>query len=490
MSYIQQQHLFPDRGKVLLAVSGGRDSVTLCHLMHQAGYTFDIAHCNFHLRPGDCNRDEAFVRQLASQYDCRIFVAQFRTRENALSHGVSIEEQARNERYGFFAQLLHREHYSCVAVAHHLDDSIETFFLNLLRGTGISGLHGIKPLRSRSITMKSHDEDYAMVIARPLLCFTRQEIDTYVQQHLLEYVEDYTNSQKEYRRNKIRLELMPLLEKMSPNFHSTMADNMLRLGEAEELYLQRVEEVRRHVVIDDAASQIPHSNAAEVVMFSLPLVQAMRPLRTLLYELLLPYNFTMGIVDNVMAALNHGSGRHFASSTHRLTIERDRMMVEPLSAIPNAAAVLAVPEMSTTLPCHNIPLPEGDTLCLSLTALSSFSSPPPTQESPSAPPCLHLSRHQACFDLASLRQPLQLRRWHSGDRFRPFGMKGSKLVSDYFNDHKFSRYQREHCWLLADAQGDILWLVGHRASAIAPAISPLSDVLLLTLSHPASFQSS
>ena len=195
-NYIEREHLYAQGQQVLLAVSGGRDSVTLVDLVARCGIPFGIAHCNFHLRPGDCDRDENFVRQLASRHGVKCYVAQFDTRKYAAQYKLSIEEAARRQRYDFFEKIRLEENYDTVATAHHRDDSIETFFINLMRGTGIAGLHGILPRNG--------------CIIRPLLSISRAEIDEYVRKQGLSYVDDYTNSETVYLRNRIRLQLLPL----------------------------------------------------------------------------------------------------------------------------------------------------------------------------------------------------------------------------------------------------------------------------------------
>ena len=202
--FIKKEHLLVEGQRVLLAVSGGRDSVAMCELMSLAGFAFGIAHCNFHLRPGDCDRDEEFVLRLAKKYNVPCYVREFDTVSYASQHSLSIEEAARQLRYGFFDEIAKKESYSAISTAHHRDDAIETFFINLLRGTGISGLHGIKPRNG--------------IVVRPMLAFGRNEIDDFVQEHGLKYVDDYTNMQAIYLRNKIRLNLIPLLREIQPSF--------------------------------------------------------------------------------------------------------------------------------------------------------------------------------------------------------------------------------------------------------------------------------
>lgn len=582
IDYIAAQHLFAPGQEVLLAVSGGRDSASLCHLMHAAGYRFAVAHCNFHLRPGDCDRDEQFVRRLAQRYGVECYVAQFATREAAAQSGLSIEEEARKERYAFFAQLLREHGFACVATAHHLDDSIETFFLNLLRGTGIAGLHGILPRSTGPAEMLATTEmqassatavekaynlppqemsatasgqplprkggsaaasEFAMPVAgtaaaasgrtrgeegnpatssaaspaeegnvvHPLLCFSREEIDRYIQAQGLDYVEDYTNHQPDYRRNQIRLQLIPLLRQLSPNFSHAMATTIHHLADAEQVYRQSVEQLRRRIVVAEGAP------AAGAVRIALRHIAALQPQRTLLFELLSPYGFSIGVAEDLLEGLSRPSQQTFFSATHRISREPDAIIIEPLSLLPDAMQrhplpLIAVPsDVLAAVPGSTLTSAQSDTktatrsniLAASTddTLLAAPSDTPPGAPADSLllgaarlswrvqaltdqpfhkqdwllPPC------SAGFDLAHLRQPLLLRRWQEGDRFQPFGMKGTQLLSDYFSDHKFSLRQKETVWLLCDACGTILWIVGHRAAAVACLSTATRHAVVFTL---------
>ncbi len=482
IQFITEQHLFSTEQEVLLAVSGGRDSVVLCHLMQRAGYHYAIAHCNFHLRPGDSDRDEIFVRELAQQYGVPCHVAQFYTRDTAAQAGTGIEEQARAERYAFFARLLQHENYACVATAHHQDDSIETFFLNLLRGTGIRGLHGIRPISSgpaeiaqtcidnlgKLNNLNDHTASRGHVV-HPLLCFSRKEIDNYVAKHNLPYVEDYTNQLPDYRRNRIRLQLLPLLRSLSPAFDSTMVANIQRFADAETLYRQAVEHTRRQLLLPLIG------NHPDCYSLSVAALQQLQPQRTLLFELLSPFGFSMGVVEDVANGLRHHTRQEFRSTTHRMCRERDRLVIEPLAHLVDTGEVLSLPHITATnAPTANIPVALPNTTlqwvvstCLPLQHDTKAYKLPPTK---------------ACFDLNKLQQPLHLRHWRDGDKFRPFGMKGSKLVSDYFSDNKFSQQQKETTWLLCDATDRILWIVGHRAASLAAISEPTQQIIIFTLS--------
>ena len=432
--HVTDEHLFPEGEQVLLAVSGGRDSVTLCHLVAKAGIPFAIAHCNFHLRPGDCDRDEAFVRQLASRYGVSCFIAQFETTEYARSKQLSVEEAARKLRYAFFDEVCRREGYAIVATAHHRDDAIETFFINLLRGTGIRGLHGI-PQRNGNIV-------------RPLLPFGRDEIDRYVAENGLEYVEDYTNSQPLYLRNKIRHQLIPLLRELSPSFDATMQDNLRHIGEAEQIYNAAVDTARLTLLQ-------PHNDGYELDIEAL---KALSPTLTYLYELLRPFGFTTTVCEEIIKSLDAQSGKQFLSPTHRVIKDRNRLLLVPLKRSSVQSYVILSPEQYE---------PEALPITMQIS------------EKPEGP--IRLTPNQAWFDLDKTAFPLTLRHPQPSDRFRPFGMNGTRLVSDLLTDHKVSIDEKERIWLLCDAEGNILWVAGFRASAIAPVTAATQQVLQVSL---------
>ena len=413
IAHIQQQHLFPTGQQVLLAVSGGIDSVILTHLMHSAGYPFAIAHCNFHLRPSDCDRDEAFVRQLADTYSVTVHVAQFDTQAYAARHHQSIEQAARQLRYDYFEQLRQQHAYAAILTAHHRDDSTETFFINLLRGTGLSGLHGILPVQGH--------------IVRPLLPFGRNDIEAYAAQHHLAHVEDITNASLDYQRNQVRHLLLPLLRQLQPAADHTLQQTVLHLQSTERLY---------QALLTPLLQQLTHPQPDGSILIDLadtlptPLDAHSSPqLRQQLYfELLKPYGFNAATVTNILGTIQPGKTYH--SPTHTAFRDRDCLILIPYHAQPD------------TLP----------TITVGTTSPDGFN---PKQLPP----------HQAAFDADTVTLPLRLRHWQAGDRFQPLGMThGTQLISDYFSDHKYSLPDKQAQLLLVDATDSILWIVGRRTS--------------------------
>ena len=328
LDYIDRQHLFPPGKQVLLAVSGGRDSVCLAHLCHRAKLPFAVAHCNFHLRPGDCDRDQQFVARLADGYGVPFHTVDFDTRAYAAAHGQSLEEAARELRYEYFAQLLtlNSQLSPVVATAHHRDDSIETFFLNLFRGTGIAGLHGIRPISE--LRMKNEE----LRIIRPLLCFSRAEIDAYVVENHLEYVEDSTNAELDARRNQIRHRLMPLLRELYPSVDETMADNIERLHDTEIIYKGYIEKLRSSL-LSPHSSLVPNlpfeilSLDLKALLSSHSLSLPHTPLHTLLYELIHTFGFNASQVSDILAATENG--KLFYSPTHIAELHLGHLLIAP-----------------------------------------------------------------------------------------------------------------------------------------------------------------
>lgn len=420
--HIQQQHLLPSGQQVLLAVSGGIDSSVLAHLMFSAGYPFAIAHCNFHLRPGDCDRDEQFVRQLAEQYGVPIHVAQFDTADYAHQHHQSIEEAARVLRYGYFEQLLSQHGYGAILTAHHRDDAAETFFINLLRGTGLSGLHGILPVNGH--------------LVRPLLPFSREEIEQYALQHHLQHVEDHTNASLDYRRNQIRHLLMPLLRQIQPTADHAIQQTIAHLQSVEQLYdgyVHILHQQRVHPQPDGTIEMDIEGTTAQE-----------------LFELLHPYGFNSATIQTVHAATRSGS--QYLSPQYRAVYDRGRLVLTPACPSPDMAR-------ETAFSCRLTPL-----------------AVPFEQYRPQL---LQLPPSRAVFDADTVVLPVRLRPWHVGDRFHPLGVNGTQLVSDYFSDHKFSLLDKQRQLLLVDADDHILWIVGRRTShphRVTPSTTSLLEV--------------
>lgn len=396
--FIEEKHLLGFGDKVLVALSGGADSVALLRVLLRLGYACEAAHCNFHLRGEESVRDERFVRALAERLGVPLHVIHFDTNAYAASHNVSVEMAARELRYDWFAKLRQECGAKVVAVAHHRDDSVETFLLNLVRGTGINGLQGIRPVNGD--------------VVRPLLFVSRAEILDYLSLLGQDYVTDSTNLQDEFVRNKLRLNVIPMLETINPSVSDTIAETARRLSDVAQVYQEAIQAAKQRVMPDGETIDIP-------ALCREPGAQ------NLLFELLYPLGFNAAQVNDVFRALHGESGRIFYSREWVLLIDRNRLIRRPSGEVE--------------------PQPE---LCLERMEVNPpFSVPHNNKE--------------AYVDAEKVQGELTLRKWQSGDKFIPFGMKGFKSVRNYLRDKKFSRFEKERQWVVCD--GDrIVWLVNER----------------------------
>ena len=399
--FIDQKSLFERCDKVLVALSGGADSVALLRVLHALGYQCECAHCNFHLRGEESNRDEAFVQQLCQKFDIPLHVTHFDTTDYAHTKRISIEMAARELRYQWFETLRQSIGASVIAVAHHRDDSVETFLLNLIRGTGINGLKGIAPKNG--------------YVVRPLLQESRENILDYLQHLNQDYVTDSTNLQDEYMRNKIRLNLLPLMKELNPSVSESIAATAERLADAALIYNKEREMAIQRVM------------KGEKVISISALLDETAP-SSLLFELLHPYGFNSSQIKVIYQSLFGQSGRRFHSSQWEVLRDRDSLILHSF----NGEEINHVP-------------------------------PTLTYETVDITPEFIIPRdkHIACLDADKVTLPLTVRKWQVGDKFTPLGMKGKKNVSDYLTDRKFTLFQKEHQYVAC--QGDkIVWLIGER----------------------------
>ena len=444
VNHINRQHLFPTGREVLLAVSGGVDSVVLAHLMHSAAFPFAIAHCNFHLRPGECDRDESFVRDLAASYGVPFHVEHFDTAAYADAQGLGIEDAARRLRYDWFHTLCAAHGYPAILTAHHADDVAETFFLNLLRGTGLAGLHGILPVTERG----------GVALVRPLLPFSRADIEAYAAREGLAHVEDSTNASLLYRRNQVRHRLLPLLREIAPMADTSLRQTIAHLQSSERLYRHLLEPLRARYLLPQPDGT--HSLALAALLADHP--ADLHP--QLLFELLHPFGFTASQCDNLLATPQ--SGARFLTATHEAVLHRGTLLISPApSGTPGFSGYSGVSGTS------------GSPATLHISSYSVERLPADFKS---------LAATTAFFDADTLQQPLSLRQWHAGDRFQPLGMEhGTQLVSDWFTDHHVALPDKRRQLLLVDADDTILWIVGRRTSHPHRITSDTRQILQVTL---------
>jgi tRNA(Ile)-lysidine synthase len=429
-SYIQKKNLFSSSEKILLTVSGGMDSVLMCELFHKAKLNFGIAHCNFQLRAKESDEDELFVETLAEKYNVPFHSIKFETAAFAKKNKLSIQVAARELRYQWFEEIREQYNYQYIATAHHQDDSIETFFINLIRGTGIAGLHGILPKQG--------------TIIRPLLFTTRKEIEAYTKKHKLNYREDSSNASDKYVRNKIRHQLIPVLKELNPSFESAVNMSIQHLREVELIYKNDIEAKRAKVVKTSPQPSPQEREQVSVYTISIRSLKKLIPLNAYLYEFLKPFNFNASTVEEIIAALDGESGKQFFSLTHRLIKDRKFLLVDSLELRVKSKNILTFHIKKNQREF------EADGLKIK------FNSEPKTQDFK-----LKTLNSQAALDFDILNFPLEIRKWQTGDAFYPFGMKGKKKLSDFFIDKKLSIAQKENTWLLTSA-GNVVWVIGQR----------------------------
>ncbi|MBE6267453.1 MAG: tRNA lysidine(34) synthetase TilS [Bacteroidales bacterium] len=425
--YIEKRQLLDDDAKVLVALSGGADSVALLRILTRLGYHCTAAHCNFHLRGEESLRDEEFARALCNRLGIRLTVAQFDTATYAKEKKISIEMAARELRYSFFEETAVAEGATAIAVAHHRDDVAETILLNLIRGTGIRGLHGIQPKNGN--------------IIRPMLCLDRAEITAYLESIGQEYVTDSSNLTTDYTRNKIRLEILPLLRTINPSITHTLAETAERISEAEKAYDRAISDGKRRILDNNCI------NIAGLLNEPSP--------TALLHEILTPLGFNGQQSTDIIEHICGTSGKEYKSPTHTLTRDRERLIITPNNDTPQAEILLTDNDTYAT--------PHG-TLT---TALRTYDG------------TIDKSRHTATLDNSRLEKPLTLRPVQRGDRFRPLGMKGSKLVSDYLTDRKKTLPEKQRQLAVVDRNNNIVWLVGERPAAPYAVTPQTTEVLIL-----------
>lgn len=412
---IRKNDLFGKEHKLLLAFSGGVDSVVLAHLLHSMGYSCSLAHCNFRLRDDEAQGDREFCENFAKNLGIPVFAKDFDTKAHAAEQKLSIQMAARELRYHWFRELMAEQGFHRLLTAHHANDNVETLLVNLVRGTGIKGLQGI-PERQDDL-------------ARPLLFATKEDIIAYAEKHQLSYRNDSSNAEVKYKRNFIRHKVIPGLKSLNPALEETIHTSV-------QFFKQSAEIVRAYA--KDKYTAICHE-AQEQLFIEIAALSKEPYKETLLFEWLHNRQFKPRQIAQLCEVIHSEThpGKQFSSPTHRLVVDRQYIIVQPIEREPlQSAYTIASPDDTKHLP-----------IGLSIEEIKEavFSD----------------NKQEIVIPYTEQLFPLTLRRWKQGDKFRPFGMKGFKKLSDFFKDQKFSLFEKEAVWILANKE-QIIWIIGHR----------------------------
>lgn len=415
LSYIRKNNLFKRQDRLLLAVSGGIDSMVMLHLFIKLGTDIGIAHCNFCLRNKESDKDEDLVKEFASEKKIPFYSIRFNTKEHARKRGISVQMAARELRFEWFEKIRIKNNFDFVGVAHNLDDKIETLLINLTRGTGLTGLTGMKPLSNR--------------IIRPLMFATRNKIEEYCSDNHIIFREDKSNAETKYTRNKIRHLVIPVLKEINPSVKETLNETAERLSGIDEII---------SCYIDDIRSQISVKRGAATV-FNVEKLKTHQKSKALIFELFSPYGVAGSATGDLLRLMTRSTGKQIFSKTHRILRNRDELIVTPLVTrsqgyyeINGVEDFLLVPGIKSARiknsgPVYIIPR----------------------------------EKSVASIDSEKIRFPLIIRRWKTGDFFYPLGMKQKKKLSDYFIDRKYSLVKKENT-LILESEGKIVWIIGER----------------------------
>lgn len=443
---IQNENLFQKKDHLLLAVSGGVDSVVLCELCKQADFNFEIAHCNFRLRAEESERDEAFVQSLGEKYLAKVFIKKFDTEKYAEEKKVSIQVAARELRYEWFEELItatadnqqltgeehstfNIQHSTFLLTAHHANDTIETLLMNFFKGTGIKGLQGILPEQRK--------------IIRPLLFAKKEEILSFAKENNLSFVEDSSNLSDKYTRNYFRNQLIPSIQKVFPEVEENLLNNIERFKDTEILYQQAIHLHKKKLL---------EHKGNEIHIPVLKLLNA-EPLKTIIYEIIKDYNFTAHQTNEVLHLLKSESGKYISSSTHKIIKDRKWIIISP----------------HNTREASNILIDKNDKKI-------AFENGQLEIKEPGKELSLSTENSIATLDADGIIYPLLLRKWKQGDYFYPLGMQKKKKLSRFFIDQKLSLIEKEKIWVI-ESNKRIIWVVGKRIDDRFKITSRTTNVL-------------
>ena len=454
--YIDCHQLLKADGKYLVALSGGADSVSLLLVLHSLGYQIEACHCNFRLRGTESDRDEDFCVSLCQHLNVPLHRIHFDTQEYAHLHKVSIEMAARDLRYRYFEQLRRDVKAYGICVAHHSNDNVETVLINLIRGTGLRGLTGISPKNG--------------YILRPMLGVSRADILAFLAAEQQDFVTDSTNLVDDVMRNKIRLNILPLLTEINPSIVESIAATTRYLSEADKMVQAAIEQAN---LVTHTHNEVLNE---DFVSISKKGVLAQASPSYTLYTLLMPYGFMGSAIEEILSSINT-SGKTWKSTTHQLVIDRDTILVRQIAQ----AAPSSVPSHSSAQSSTQHKIPEaglyrlGEQQAIRVSAYEKNEGFKPSRLS-----------QLITLDADKVAFPLTIRGTQTGDRFHPFGMRGTKLVSDYLTDKKRNFFEKQAQRVMTDAKGDIIWLIGERTSddySITQDTTRILEIELINYEH-------
>ncbi len=417
--FVEQYDLFQPHHRLLVAVSGGVDSVTLTHLLSGMGNEIGLAHVNFNLRGADSQEDAHLVSRLGESLKYPVYIRSCDAASLARESGQSVQMAAREYRYQWFEALRQRENFDFILLGHHLQDSVETVLHHFARGTGLRGLHGI-PIRNGRLL-------------RPLLFATRREIEAYAEQEGISYREDASNHSLYYTRNLIRREVLSAFQRVNPSFMQAAAGNIQRIQEAEYLMNYALRDLRALLITTEGDRMTIQLEG---------LLQHYQAAGTILYEWLNPYGFNAAQVKQMLESAGRQPGGRFFSPSHRLLIDREHLILEPIPLGDAPGPYFLHQEAEAVF------LPDGSLHLEWKEGRPDFFSPDP---------------HQASLDIPPQAFPLRVRHWQAGDAFCPLGMDGKhQKIQDFFTNQKIPRTEKGRIWLVETGKGEICWIVGYR----------------------------
>jgi tRNA(Ile)-lysidine synthase len=439
-AYINKQQLFTKNNSLLVAVSGGKDSMALCVLLKDAGYNkFSVAHCNFTLRGKEADADEAFVKAYCEKNRTPCFHIKFNTNTYAKEKSISIQMAARELRYRWFNELMVEHGFDYLLTAHHANDNIETFFINLLRGSGINGLKAILPKQGKLI--------------RPLLFATRAEIDAYVKENKITFREDSSNREDKYLRNYLRLHIIPAFKKLNPSFEQTLTDEIEVLQQTNLILTKEVEKQRKKLLTKDG----------DALKINIDKLNKTKASKLILFELIKDLGFNSSQSNDIYNSLQAQSGKTFVSNTHALIKDREFLIIKP-KADDNTPSEFLIKKEDKEI---NHPIK------LNITFLKGNINSIPKKD---------FTSNKAFIDADRITFPLTVNKWKQGDKFIPLGMKGFKKLSDFFTAEKASLFDKQNQWILR-CNDDIIWLVGKRMDERFKVSTSTKNICVITVQY-------